>query len=144
MNAKESPTLERESSARKATPRVVAPRKQSAQPVLFEYHDRGAHKVCIAGNFNDWKADGLEMVDLGNGKWAKNLLLPPGTYEYRLVVDGKWICDPSALKTVPNPFGELNSLLQVEDNPDTTSSSWSSRKRESTPRNRSLHSEARS
>ena len=27
---------------------------------------------------------------------SKELALPPGTYEYRLVVDGEWIADPRA------------------------------------------------
>lgn len=29
------------------------------------------------------------MKEVGDGTWAANLLLKPGTYEYRLVVDGK-------------------------------------------------------
>ena len=41
------------------------------------------------------------------------LALPPGTYEYRLVVDGEWIADPSAKETVPNPFGGVNSVLKA-------------------------------
>ena len=30
------------------------------------------------------------MISLGDGRWIKALALPPGTYEYRLVVDGEW------------------------------------------------------
>ncbi len=29
------------------------------------------------------------------------------------MVDGKWITDPQARATVPNPFGGLNSVLKV-------------------------------
>ncbi len=104
---------------------MLAVMKQSMQPVLFEYRDEHARKVCIAGSFNDWKPDGLDMIDMGQGKWAKNLLLAPGIYEYRLVVDGKWICDPRARNSAPNPFGELNSILQVTGHPVSANSSWS-------------------
>ena len=82
-------------------------------PVLFEFHDGCASRVCLAGSFNDWRADGLDMVNLGGGKWAKELLLPPGSYEYRFVVDGKWKTDPAAGHSAPNPFGETNSLVIV-------------------------------
>ena len=42
-----------------------------------------------------------------------DLELASGTYEYRFVVDGKWITDPRCAHTVPNAFGETNSLLIV-------------------------------
>jgi hypothetical protein len=66
------------------------------KPLLFEYQNEAARKVCIAGSFNDWKTEGLEMVAIGGGKWAKELLLPPGAYEYRFL-------------------GERNSVLVVRD-----------------------------
>ena len=103
--------------------------KQSAQPVLIEYHDGGARKVRIAGSFNDWRPDGPDMINMDGGKWAKEILLPPGTYEYRLVVDGKWKTDPAAQQTVPTPFGETNGLLVVGQSPAAphgpTHSLWS-------------------
>jgi hypothetical protein len=53
------------------------------------------------------------MVALGNGRWLKELALPPGTYEYLIVADGKWTPDPSAEETAPNPFGGVNSLVII-------------------------------
>ena len=53
------------------------------------------------------------MVSLGDGRWAKELVLPPGVYEYRLVVDGQWMPDPGATDSAPNPFGGMNSVLKV-------------------------------
>lgn len=118
MNAKQT-TLSRKSTRAsvKATPRTLAVMKRPVQAVLIEYHDNGARKVCVAGSFNDWRPDGLDMINMGGGRWAKELLLPPGTYEYRLVVDGKWITDPAVEHTVPTPFGETNALLVVRQAP---------------------------
>ena len=81
--------------------------------VHIEFNHTGAKAVAIAGTFNDWRPDASPMVPLGDGRWAKELVLPPGTYEYRIVVDGAWFADPLAAETVPNPFGGLNSVLRV-------------------------------
>jgi hypothetical protein len=105
---REEPFIETDSN--KSTGRSAS---QQWQPVHFELTNPSARKVCIAGSFNDWKPETTEMVPLGTGKWTKDLTLPPGTYEYRLVVDGKWMPDPTASRTVPNPFGEPNSVLTV-------------------------------
>jgi hypothetical protein len=53
------------------------------------------------------------MVALANGRWLKELALPPGTHEYLIVADGKWTPDPSAKETAPNPFGGVNSLARI-------------------------------
>ena len=84
-----------------------------AQAVHFEFHHPGARAVCLAGSFNNWQPEGTAMAAVGSGKWAKDLPLLPGTYEYRLVVDGQWMEDPQAKKSAPNPFGTWNSVLMV-------------------------------
>ena len=53
------------------------------------------------------------MIHMGDGVWVKELSLPPGNYEYRMVVDGEWIPDPWTDNYVPNPFGGINSVLKV-------------------------------
>ena len=72
-----------------------------------------AESVCIAGTFNDWRPGATPMIHLGAGRWVKDLALPPGTYEYRLVVDGEWKPDPQAGEKITNPFGGFNSVLKV-------------------------------
>ena len=84
-----------------------------SQTLRIEFHAEQAHEVCIAGSFNDWHPGVTPMIRLSGGKWAKELSLAPGRYEYRLVVDGQWICDPTAEEKVPNPFGGCNAVLIV-------------------------------
>jgi Glycogen recognition site of AMP-activated protein kinase len=79
---------------------------------------RGLHWRRYASTFNDWNAEAKQLHPLGDGRWLKETVLPPGTYEYRLVVDGQWIADPRAQETVPNPFGGRNSILKVADSPE--------------------------
>jgi 1,4-alpha-glucan branching enzyme len=79
----------------------------------FHFENPQARQVYIASTFNDWHPAVTEMISLGGGRWAKDIVLPPGRYEYRLVVDGEWFTDPANGQTVTNPFGGLNSVLTV-------------------------------
>jgi 1,4-alpha-glucan branching enzyme len=88
------------------------------EPVRFEFSHLKATTVCVAGTFNDWHAEAKPMHPVGDGRWLKETALPPGTYEYCLVVDGEWMPDPGARETVPNPFGGRNSILKVADSPE--------------------------
>ena len=48
-----------------------------------------------------------------NGTWEKTVMLPPGQYEYKFLVDGKWTIDPQNNQTSQNDFGALNSILNL-------------------------------
>ena len=87
-------------------------------PVRLEFTHPTATTVCVAGTFNDWHAESKPMHPLGGGRWLKETVLPPGIYEYCLVVDGQWIADPRAKDSVSNPFGGRNSLLNVASSPE--------------------------
>jgi hypothetical protein len=52
----------------------------------------------------------------GGGKWSAELLLAPGRYQYRFVVDGTWQDDPKAARFVANPFGGTNGVIEVKPN----------------------------
>ena len=82
--------------------------------VAFKCAQSAAQEVCVAGTFNDWSPAVSPMIRVENGFWVKQIMLPPGRYEYRFVVDGRWMNDPSAREQVPNSFGEFNSVLIVE------------------------------
>lgn len=79
----------------------------------FEFQSNEAKTVCLAGSFNDWQPGATPMVALGDGRWVKELTLPPGRHEYRLVVDGNWLDDPNAKETTPNPHGGVNAVVTV-------------------------------
>ncbi|MBI4817423.1 MAG: glycoside hydrolase family 13 [Deltaproteobacteria bacterium] len=79
-----------------------------------------AESVFLAGSFNDWQANALAMRRSKDGDWSIDLALPPGRYEYKFVVDGKWCCDVSndaVVETiesgVQNDFGTMNRVLEV-------------------------------
>ena len=101
----------------KSTRAIRSTQPTAKQIVRFEYEDPTARNICIAGSFNNWHASVSEMINMGSGKWVKDLELAPGTYEYRFIVDGKWVTDPRCVHKVPNQFGETNSLLQVPELP---------------------------
>ena len=74
-----------------------------------------AKSVEIAGDFNNWQPIQTPMEKVGNnGVWQTKLNLPSGKYHYRLVVDGQWQQDPYNNITEVNPFGELNSVIEVK------------------------------
>ena len=83
--------------------------------VCVEFIHPCASEACIAGSFSDWHPAATPMISLGDGRWAEELALPPGRYEYRFVVDGQWVDDPAAKESVPNPFGGFNAVLFVTD-----------------------------
>jgi hypothetical protein len=69
-------------------------------------------RVYLAGSFNRWKPDELELTKTAAG-WELPLYLARGTYTYRFIVDGKWIEDPANEQHFPNEFGEYNSVLRI-------------------------------
>jgi hypothetical protein len=81
--------------------------------VRFTLQAQGAHKVAVAGDFNDWSPSGTELVRDGDGKFAATLRLPPGAHEYMFVVDGQWVTDPAASELRPDGFGRTNAVLRL-------------------------------
>jgi 1,4-alpha-glucan branching enzyme len=69
--------------------------------------------VCLVGSFNDWSTKKHPMKRGENGTWTANVMLSPGTYEYRLLVDGHWADDPRADRHVPNEFGSTNAIRSI-------------------------------
>jgi chromosome partitioning protein len=80
----------------------------------FTFHAPEATTVKIVGNFNNWiPADTSNMERKKDGTWTKNFFLAPGSYQYRFVVDGKWVEDNKNSKFVENAFGGKNSVIEI-------------------------------
>ncbi len=73
-----------------------------------------AQEVKLAGSFNSWNPNELIMEKTANG-WVLPYHLAPGYYEYKFLVDGRWITDPGNKQTVGS--GEFaNSFLSFKPN----------------------------
>jgi len=91
----------------------VSKAKTQIRRVPFMVRAPEARNVRLAGDFTDWQAGAIRLSHDGRGAWRTVLLLEPGRYQYRLLVDEAW-CDPAeAVDKVPNPFGSENCVLKV-------------------------------
>jgi hypothetical protein len=73
-----------------------------------------AKQVSVSGSFNDWQSSELKMDRTEDG-WILSYVLAAGNYEYKFIVDGKWMTDPQN----PNTSGTgdfENSILVVKPN----------------------------
>ena len=89
------------------------------QEVVLRFYDFAGRDVKLAGSFNDWRPDSGVVTRMENGIVEKIIMLLPGAYQYRLIVDGIWQEDPSNPEQVPNYSGGFNSVLQVEEEHET-------------------------
>jgi hypothetical protein len=89
--------------------------EQATILVRFELRAPDAERVTLAGSFNDWSADGVELVrNAATGLWTATVPLRPGEHEYLFVIDGsRWIPDPNAHAQVDDGFGQANSVIVV-------------------------------
>jgi len=88
---------------------------QMGDAVVFVTLYPRAQAVQIAGDFNNWQPTATPLEKVGtSGVWQTKIKLPAGKYRYRLVVDGQWQQDPYNEITELNPFGELNSVVEVK------------------------------
>jgi 1,4-alpha-glucan branching enzyme len=91
---------------------VTRPVEKQVEAADFLLDSPQATVVAVAGTFNDWDPRRTPLRKRADGKWTTTVRLAPGRYEYRFVVDGKWISDPNA-QSITNPFGGTNSVLEV-------------------------------
>lgn len=95
--------------------------RDQLKPVEISCTVPEAQQVCISGTFNDWAPSATPMNKTADGRWRVTLRLPPGSYEYKFVVDGNWVCEPGVGEQdpklgccpdyVPNAYGSMNRKL---------------------------------
>lgn len=81
--------------------------------VQFEIAAGEAREVRLLGDFNGWKPGAHVMKKDGAGIWRRTVMLPPGTYEYKFLVDGHWVNDPQNNNVRHNSYGTANNLIQI-------------------------------
>jgi len=69
-----------------------------------------AANVYLSGSFNNWSTMQLPMQKTASG-WESSLKLVPGRYEYKFIIDGKWIHDPNNLQKEDDGQAGYNSIL---------------------------------
>lgn len=90
-----------------------SPSRSDLEAVVIHCRYSMATAVAVVGSFNQWDPQATPMSCEGGGLWTVHLALPPGRYEYRLVVDGRSMPDPQADASVGNAEGGSNSILKV-------------------------------
>ena len=81
--------------------------------VKFDIEAETGSEVCIAGSFNSWDGKANKLKNK-NGVFSTTLMLLPGRYEYKFVINDVWCIDPKCREWVPNSYGSLNSVVVVD------------------------------
>ena len=91
-----------------------APTTSSVRPIELAVMAPFARSVSVVGEFNNWRTDSHPLQPKGGETWHITLELPPGTYQYKFVIDGRqWEEDANNPKRTMNEFGTFNSVLEV-------------------------------
>ncbi len=75
--------------------------------------------IALVGEFNNWDPKGFALTDSdSDGVWQASVMLPPGEYEYKFVINGeKWVPDPMNPRKIPDGWQGFNSLRTVQRPP---------------------------
>ena len=80
--------------------------------VTFQITDSTAKKVSVAGSFNNWNPN-TNPLSKKDSVWKADIYLDPGYYYYKLVVDDKWIPDPSNDWKINDGGDGYNSIIKA-------------------------------
>ncbi len=72
-----------------------------------------ASVVVLTGSFNNWNQSQLLFAREG-GAWVCRIDLDPGVYQYKFIVDGDWLLDPSNPDTAEDEAGNVNNVIEVK------------------------------
>ena len=88
------------------------PSLKGATTFRLKGHD-DATVVALTGSFNAWNQSQLVFGREGND-WVCRIDLDPGVYQYKFIVDGDWLLDPSNPDTAEDEAGNVNNVLEVK------------------------------
>jgi chromosome partitioning protein len=106
---------ERNTASDSAVTRKALPTMPDVEEVCLVFQGAGSADIKIAGDFNNWEPDRDVTTEHRGDLLTKRLRVRPGRYQYRLIVNGEWRADPTNPHHVTNEYGEINSVLEVED-----------------------------
>lgn len=94
---------------------VVAQPTRSGSAVVFRYAGPATSSVALAGDFNGWSTTSDQCRLDSTGVWTLSKLLPPGSYQYKFVIDGdQYHIDPENPASVKNyDASSRNSIFVV-------------------------------
>jgi len=84
-----------------------------AKKVIFVIKAPEARKVMLAGDFNNWDFNSTPLRKSKKQEWQKSMTLKPGRYQYKFVIDGNWIIDPSNTNLEYSSLGTENSVIEI-------------------------------
>ena len=99
----------------------ISTRKQTFEVPFIKGQKRGVQfrvaafkgqDVKVKGEFNAWNSE-ASFLKWDGEAWVRNLVLAPGEYAYKLVVNGQEVMDPTNDIQQANGMGGFNNLLSV-------------------------------
>jgi 1,4-alpha-glucan branching enzyme len=95
--------------------KIKSKQKLKKRKVTFSINSPDAEEVILLGDFNNWNPKKHPMHKDKNGMWVKGVIILPGKYEYKFLVDGQWKEDPQNNQTCPNCFGTYNNVFNLTE-----------------------------
>jgi hypothetical protein len=81
--------------------------------IVFSVEAPPEADVHLIGEFNGWDGLATPMQHVGAGIWEAALPLEPGEYQYKFVIDGRKVLDPSNPDEVSVADGSIASRIEV-------------------------------
>jgi hypothetical protein len=72
-----------------------------------------ASLVVLTGTFVNWSQSQLLFAREGD-EWVCRVDLDPGVYQYKFIVDGDWLLDPSNPDKAEDEAGNVNNVIEVK------------------------------
>ena len=69
--------------------------------------------VAVAGDFSAWQP--LPMKKQRDGLFVRHVATPTDGFQYKFIVDGRWMTDPDKSHFAPDPYGGVNSVAPDGD-----------------------------
>ncbi len=82
--------------------------------VGFSLYAPGAKSVSLISDFNGWSSErSVQLHPLGNDKWGVTVKLPPGSYQYAFLINGRKVVTDPVARQVNDDFGHKNAIVTV-------------------------------